>query len=191
MLDRLAALLRDFETRLNRQPTFGWAVVTSVSPLQIRYDAQDEPIAGTPDTNVSGLSVGDRVWCQRIHRRNVILGRGGGSSNKVLWSGALFMQAGQVVTLSERVEDQQNGIALFWSGYTPGTLQNYGLQTTIVPKRLVEAAPGSGVECVLSRDSHIFKKYVYVNQTTVTGHAQNAGGSAPQNLAVLREVIGF
>lgn len=78
MLERLGEIILDLKARLDRQPTFGWAVVTSVTPLMIRYDAQSEPIAGTPDRLVSGLAVGDRVWCQRIHRRDIILGRATG-----------------------------------------------------------------------------------------------------------------
>lgn len=74
MLDRLLVLLREFGDRLDRQPTFGWAVVVSVAPLTIRYDAQADAIAGTPDRLVGRLSVGDRVWCQRIHRRDIVLG---------------------------------------------------------------------------------------------------------------------
>lgn len=190
MLERLNEIILDLKARLDRQPTFGWAVVTSVTPLRIRYDAQTETIAGTPDTNVVGLSVGDRVWCMRVHRRDVILGRGGGTGNKVLWEGAQFMQEGQRAVLTEKVSDQANGIILSWSAYSPGTPQPYGWVYTTIPKRHALAAPGQGIECVIARDTHLFKKYVYVNDTGVSGHALNAGGS-PQNLVVLREVVGF
>jgi hypothetical protein len=78
-LDRLKEIVYDLKARLDLQPTFGWAVVTSVTPLLIRYDGQTEAIAGTPDRIVTDLAIGDRVWCQRIHRRDIILGRAGGT----------------------------------------------------------------------------------------------------------------
>ncbi len=81
-LDRLKEIIFDLKARLDLQPTFGWAVVTSVTPLMIRYDGQAEPIAGTPDRLATGLAVGDRVWCQRIYRRDIILGRAGGEPRK-------------------------------------------------------------------------------------------------------------
>ena len=65
---------------------WSWATVTDDSPLRIRLDNEDDPLALTPDTLVAGLAVADRVWVQlvtndnptRHQRRIVIHGRAGG-----------------------------------------------------------------------------------------------------------------
>lgn len=77
-LSRLARLLEKLAKDLSLMPTFRYAVVTSVSPLRIKYDLDGEALAGTPETLVNGLAVGDRVWVQRQFRRDIVLGRGGG-----------------------------------------------------------------------------------------------------------------
>lgn len=55
-----------------------WATVTSVSPLAIRMDGESSPLAAVPQSLVSGLAVGDRVWIQVAGRRVVVHGRAGG-----------------------------------------------------------------------------------------------------------------
>lgn len=73
MLERFNRLIDELVERVRAQPTYGWATVTSVSPLQIRYDGQADPVVGAPSGDTAGLRVGDRVWCQRIHRRDIVL----------------------------------------------------------------------------------------------------------------------
>lgn len=51
------------------------AVVTSVAPLQIRFELSDEPLAGTPDTQVWPLMVGDLVHVLVQNRRALIIGK--------------------------------------------------------------------------------------------------------------------
>lgn len=58
--------------------SFWWATVTGVAPLRICRDGDADMLPITPDTLVSGLVVGDRVWCQRSGRAVVILGRNNG-----------------------------------------------------------------------------------------------------------------
>lgn len=80
-LTRLARLLEKLARDVSLVPTFRYAVVTSVSPLRVRYDLDGEALAGTPETLVSGLAVGDRVWVQRQFRRDIVLGRSKGSGH--------------------------------------------------------------------------------------------------------------
>lgn len=60
---------------------FSWATVYSASPVTVRRDGETEPIGVTPQSVVplAMLSVGDRVWCQFVKRRMLILGRAGGA----------------------------------------------------------------------------------------------------------------
>jgi len=81
MLD-LSVLLRritGLQARLNDVATFRWAVVTQTSPLRIQFDAAASEEAGTPDTLVAALNVGDRVMCMVQHRRVTVIGVGGGT----------------------------------------------------------------------------------------------------------------
>lgn len=62
-----------------QQPSsFRWATVTSTSPLRIRLDQSPHPLDATPSTLVDNLNVDDRVWCQLVTRRIVVVGKGGG-----------------------------------------------------------------------------------------------------------------
>ena len=56
-----------------------WAVVTQASPLRIKIDGDRTALGITPDTLVSGLRVDQRVYCQIINRRLVVLGASGGA----------------------------------------------------------------------------------------------------------------
>lgn len=52
-----------------------WAVVTQTSPLRIRLDGDRTPLAITPDDMGSvPRSVGQRVYCQILNRRLVVIG---------------------------------------------------------------------------------------------------------------------
>lgn len=65
---------------------WSWATVTDDSPLRVQLDGESAPLDITPDTLISGLSAGDRVWVQlvtnahptRRYRRLVVHGLGGG-----------------------------------------------------------------------------------------------------------------
>lgn len=58
--------------------TFRWAVVTSGSPLEVRIETEDSPLAGKPSTLVAGLTTGDRVFMVITRNRATILGKAGG-----------------------------------------------------------------------------------------------------------------
>ena len=49
---------------MSRTATWRWATVTQVNPLRIRLDGEAAPLPITPDSLVSDLFVGDRVWVQ-------------------------------------------------------------------------------------------------------------------------------
>lgn len=74
---------------------FAWATVYSASPLTIRRDGETEPVGVTPQSVVplAMLSVGDRVWCQFVSRRALILGRAGGAWPTIV-TGTVSMPGG-------------------------------------------------------------------------------------------------
>lgn len=111
------------------------------------------------------------------------------------------MSDGHKITLSEPVSAQPSGIVLVFSRYTNGAVADTNFNDFFVAKALVEAKPGVG---------HLFAmyatptfeimagKYLYINDTTITGHANNVltgtssttGITYQNNAFVLRYVIG-
>ena len=60
-------------------PDWRWMVVTSTDPLRIRFDEEENPLELTPDTLVSGLSVGNRVLVKVAPKQlPIIIGKSGG-----------------------------------------------------------------------------------------------------------------
>lgn len=122
--------------------------------------------------------------------------------NKVLWEGAYYMTDTHRITLSEAVSAQPNGIVLVWSLYSNGAAENAGFNYIFVPKQHITSFAGCGVSCFLTGyanstgTSAIGFKYVYVNNASIVGNANNsyAGASNALTLAsnkfVLRQVIG-
>lgn len=118
---------------------------------------------------------------------------------KILWSGVYYMTAGQTATLEEAISAQRNGIVLVFSRYSSGTAQNYHYNHFFVHKAFVDAHPGVGSQFFMTTDgtlSVIATKYLYINDTTITGNDNNresgtANGITYNNAGfVLRYVIG-
>ena len=118
--------------------------------------------------------------------------------NKILWSGAWFMDASHTATLSEKVSEQLTGIVLVWSYYTNGAAQDYGWHTFFVPKMMIQLKSGVGYDIPLRRDKNATfgTKYVYVNDAYIKGHANNVATGTANNVPyannkwVLRYVFG-
>ena len=120
---------------------------------------------------------------------------------KFLWgstlSSGMYMTAGHTVNLSEAVSAQRHGIVLVFSAYNSADDTNYGWQSFFVPKQLV-ALSASGHTFTLSRGKFTYTgtKYLYINDTSITGHADNNltgtsnGITYANNKFVLRYVIG-
>lgn len=122
--------------------------------------------------------------------------------NKVLWSGTYYMTDTHRITLSEAVSAQPNGIVLVWSLYSNGAAENAGFNYIFVPKQHITSFSGCGVSCFLTGyanstgTSAIGFKYVYVNNASIVGNANNSysgesnGLTMASNKFVLRQVIG-
>lgn len=120
-------------------------------------------------------------------------------NNKILWASSSMMNAEDTVTLSEAISAQPNGVVLVWSCYSTNTVQDWGWTTNFIPKSFVANHPSGGMDIPLMRQSVsvIGCKYVYVNDTTIKGHANNSlsgtattGPSYNNGYWVLRYVIG-
>lgn len=118
-----------------------------------------------------------------------------------LWSGAYYMSAEQAITLPEAVLDQPTGIELIFSPYTDGAAENNNFSHFFVSKRSIAAASGIGRIFTMHRFgmNYTAQKYLYISNTTITGHANNAlatettgtnGMKYRNNAFVLRYVIG-
>lgn len=124
------------------------------------------------------------------------------SGGKVLWQGVLYMSSTHTISLSEAIAAQTTGIILIWSDYqpddTPETYQNTDFMCFFVPKKLIELHPGcahamTGISNASSTSNVFMKKWVYISQTTISGHAVNTAdqaGVADSTDSVLRYVIG-
>ena len=120
---------------------------------------------------------------------------------KVLWgddiTSGMYMTGGHTANLKEAVSAQPHGIVLVFSAYNGADDTNYSWQSFFVPKKLV-ALSTSGHTFVLSRGKYSYTgtKYLYINDTSITGHADNnLTGSAngityANNKFVLRYVFG-
>lgn len=120
--------------------------------------------------------------------------------NKILWSGAYYMNDTQTATLSESVSSQPNGIVLIWSYYVDSAADNSNFRPFFIPKQFVTSHNGKGIAMFLTNSGLTVaaSKYVYVFDTKITGHSNNGSAAAAKASGVtstprqfvLRYVIG-
>lgn len=109
---------------------------------------------------------------------------------KVFWTGASYFVETATINLSESVTTQPNGICLQWSRYSGGVAHDDTYGYTWIHKYHVINKPGAGVQCILQNGAaNPLYKYVYINDNSITGNAQN--DVAPANQMVLRAVFGW
>lgn len=119
--------------------------------------------------------------------------------NKVLWSGGMYMTEGHSITLSEPVAAQPNGIVLVFSRYSDDTVRDYDFYHFFISKSHVVThnGLGSGFMMCDSTGTYMARKYLYISNTEIKGHANNdavgetsCGITWTNNGFVLRQVIG-
>ena len=115
-------------------------------------------------------------------------------TNKVLWSGAYYMNGSQTATFSEAVSAQPHGIVLAFNAYYGSVTEN-AYNFFFVPKYFV--ATSRGYSFFINEDvTWMAAKYLYISDTKITGHSVNATNSTSCGItftntnAVLRYVIG-
>lgn len=111
-------------------------------------------------------------------------------AQKVLWSGAVFLNSGQTISLSEKISDQKSGVMIVFSRYDNGA-QNYGWQTAYISKYIVEEFPATGgwtTPLINASGTVTGNKYYYVSDGEIKGSDSNADNNNRQ--WVFRYVIG-
>lgn len=119
--------------------------------------------------------------------------------NKVLWSGASYMNGTQSITLNEAVSKQTSGIVLVFSYFENNAAKDHSFTTHFVPKKEVELFPGCGHTYLMAINagfSAMGAKYLTFTDTTITGHSGNVSSGTNSGITfnnsnyVLRYVIG-
>lgn len=143
-------------------------------------------------TNLYGNSV--RIWS----KTGGLTGSNYGE-NKVLWSGALYVKEDATITLSGNVSAQPHGISLIFSAYDVANTSpvNSSWNSFFIPKYAVANDNGGGFSFILERGGKFYKKYLYINNNEIKGHAVNNnsalslhGQTVDNRNMVLRYVIG-
>lgn len=94
----------------------------------------------------------------------------------VLWSNSGWAMAANVtLTLAYNMSTCPSGIVLHWQAYANGETKDYDHVYTFIPKQHAVVSAGAGVVCQLASNSfaYVGTKYVYVGNSTITGHANN------------------
>lgn len=117
---------------------------------------------------------------------------------KILWTGGYYMTESHKITLSEPVSSQTSGIVLVFSRYSDGAAQDTNFHHFFIPKAFVATKAGYGHTFIMAANKFqvVATKYLYINDTTVTGHADNSATGTANGITynnagfVLRYVIG-
>lgn len=103
--------------------------------------------------------------------------------NKILWEGCMYLFGTQSINLSEKITKQPNGIVLVWSAYVYDEAlkehvpRNIDFVYKFIPKYHIEtfgsAQGGKGAGVAISDPYLGMFKYVYINDTTITGYGND------------------
>ena len=159
--------------------------------------------AGQVRQVLTRCSVGYREIWDRLYYSNkwqewIPVFKGSSGTGRILWSGGMYMTSGHKVDLTEPILSQPNGIVLTFSRYANGEVQDTNFHQFFIPKAFVIQKNGYGHTFFMAANKFamIATKYLYINNTHITGHADNnlagaANGITYDNASfVLRYVIG-
>lgn len=140
-------------------------------------------------------SIYERTYYQNAWGDWHIVFNGGG---KILWTGGYYMTAEHKIPLLETIDKQPSGIVLTFSRFESGAAQDTNFHHFFVPKAFVAAKSGYGhtFMMVANKFAVIATKYLYINNTHITGHADNNATGTVNGITfnnasfVLRYVIG-
>ena len=170
-------------------------------PSRFYENIQCEGSIDTPEGTISGHSIiGDDVYSY-----GDITAQGALRYNQnILWSGTWhggWAQAAGEAIFSEPVSIQHSGIVLVFQEYDPSTQKVSGtnINSFFVSKKQIALLSGAGVNFTFAQwfGDQFVSKYLYINDTKITGNVDNATGSWTRNgvtfcnnLTVLTKVIG-
>lgn len=114
----------------------------------------------------------------------------GMENQNILWEGAYYMHSNQEVKLLQKLSEQQHGIVLIFSGYTPNVgARNWNHTCYFIPKEYIKFWNGGAVCIPMGGDSGITGwKYIYIQDDHLNGNAHNTDGD--NTSYVLSQVIG-
>lgn len=172
---------------------------SSSGSVEVVYEGE----SGQVRQVLTRCSVGYREIWDRLYYSNkwqewICVFKGSSGTGRILWSGGKYMTADHVAELSEPILSQPNGIVLTFSRYANSTVQDTNFHQFFIPKAFVLQKNGYGHTflMVANKFALISTKYLYINNTHITGHADNnatgtANGITYDNSAfVMRYVIG-
>lgn len=188
---------------------FSSAVSTTLlnSPLSGSASGSVEVVkegeAGQVRQVLTRCSVGYREIWDRLYYSNkwqawIPVFKGSSGTGRILWSGGMYMTAGHKAELSEPILSQPNGIVLTFSRYANGEMQDTNFHQFFVPKAFVIQKNGYGHTFFMAANKFLMvaTKYLYINDTHITGHADNSATGTANGITydnssfVLRYVIG-
>lgn len=140
----------------------------------------------------------DRLYYSSKWQAWIPVFKGSTGTGRILWSGGKYMTADHKAELTEPILSQPNGIVLTFSRYANGEVQDTNFHHFFIPKAFVIQKNGYGHTFVMAANKFLIvaTKYLYINNTHITGHADNnaagtASGITYDNASfVLRYVIG-
>lgn len=148
--------------------------------------------------SVAYREIWDRLYYSNKWQEWIPVFKGSSGTGRILWSGGMYMTAGHKADLAEPILSQPNGIVLTFSRYANGAVQDTNFHQFFIPKAFVNQLNGYGHTFFMAANKFavIATKYLYINNTHITGHADNnitgtANGITYDNASfVLRYVIG-
>lgn len=171
------------ETAANHfNPDYAYRVKIYVEDNFTSYTSQEKPIP-----------VGEATWTEykdRVDFKKITIKGKDISENQILWEGAVWMNASQTVTLSQKVSEQQHGIVLIFSGYNSGGVaRNWNHTCHFIPKAFLQFFNGGGVFIPMGGAGGTSGwKYIYIYDDRLEGNDNNA--SSGNDGFVLSQVIG-
>lgn len=148
--------------------------------------------------SVAYREIWDRLYYSNKWQEWICVFKGSSGTGRILWTGGKYMTAEHKENLSEPILSQPNGIVLTFSRYANGEVQDTNFHQFFIPKAFVLQKNGFGHTFFMAANKFalISTKYLYINNTHITGHADNsakgtANGITFDNSAfVMRYVIG-
>ena len=139
----------------------------SDDPTKVRLNNYIKKSVGLSE---DGWEIGPSLYAPYLAVNSVVIGGVAHTGqNKVLWSGGLWMDDTDTVTLSSKVSEMPHGIVLVWSAcnlvgnqWTP---QDWGFDYTFIPKYHVSWMNGKGINITMGNNQgeHIFLPPLFVS----------------------------
>lgn len=155
------------------------------------------PKTGAPD-DTSNLADCDnfKVVDGRMYLNEKPLGT---SNSRIVWSGAVILNASNLVLPNKTISECEHGWVLVWSDFdpgTPGTVNDYDWATSVIPKEIVETYEGAihywmiPANVTSTTMTHTIKQgFVYKDR--IEGHNTNSSSTINGNDVLLRYVIEY